>query len=1017
MHLLNFLPLALGLVHAAAGAPDASKLPPLLDATLDQLRNGLDEGLFTSVDLVKAYLSRIIEVNPKLNTMIEVNPDAVSIAQELDDKLKKDGKPLSPLHGIPVVIKAAIGTDDKMNTTAGSFALQGSRVPEDSGIVQRLRKAGAIILGKTNMSQWSNLRSSQQPNGWTSIGGQSFAAYVEDQSPSGSSGGSGVAASLGLAWAAVGTDSTGSVVMPAAANNIVGIKPSVGLTSRYLVVPYSKEYDTVGPMTRTVKDTAHLLAAMAGPDPQDEATNDIPDGGKVPDYVAACQSEGLKGKRVGVPSIEQLERLSYINETNSEASREAFDKALQVLKDAGAELVNDIPLPGVDVFETSDGFEEVFRVVFAGLDEVMRGYLSKLTVNPNNITSVRDIVNFTKNDKREKFPEVPVDTFEDALAFPFNTSSQQYKDLLAQIRFVAGEQGITGAIKNNSLDAIVAPGAFFVNSASVLGSPVITVPLGGASEKAVVRFDRSSGKLKESAPNHPFGLSFAGPRFSEETLIGMAFAFEERTQARTKIKPIIEVKTEIADILEKKEKGRSPLAAMTPRFHVKRIAIIGAGPSGLIAAKYLLAQQAFDEIVIFEQQHEIGGIWVPSPAVPKCLVPQTDPFLPPEEPVDSPEDRSRAACFPSAIYHDLRANIVGPLMQFSDEPFPSSCRVFPSCDDIRTCIRRYGADVKHLVRFSLQVVRLELLHGDRWRLRVRHVESGDVTDHVFDAVVVASGHYSLPFIPDISNIAAFHHVHPSVILHSRQYRHPDSFRDKKVVVVGNGPSGIDISSQINAVSKGQTLLSVRSVTSADKLAFSGCDEVPEIVDFLVDERGVRFKDGRIETDVDAIVFCTGFLFSYPFLTDIQSKLITNGRGVHGLYKHLFYAQHPTLVFPSLLMRSVPWPVSEVQAAAFATVWSNKLELPQADEMQAWSRDLYSRVGDALHTLPPGGNCQYINEMHDWVVKASYLGKEPPRWSDFCGWQHLHMHEARRRFQEQGYQAMTWKDLGLEDGSN
>ncbi|RDA86599.1 hypothetical protein CP532_6013 [Ophiocordyceps camponoti-leonardi (nom. inval.)] len=553
MHLLNFFPLALGLFHVAAGATDASKLPPLLDATLDDLRTGLDNGLFTSVDLVKAYIGRIEDVDPQLRTMLEINPDAISIAEELDAKLAKDGKPISPLHGIPIVVKGAIGTKDKMNTTAGSFALLGAMVEDDSGVVKRLRKAGAIILGKTNMSQWSNVRSSNQPNGWTSVGGQTIGAYVPGQSPSGSSGGSGVAASIGLAWAAVGTDSTGSVVLPAAANNVVGIKPSVGLTSRYLVVPYSKDYDTVGPMTRTVKDTAFLLAAMAGPDPRDEATNAIPNGGQVPDYVAACRSDGLKGKRIGVPSISQLERLNYINESDSQASREEFENALQVLKDAGAELVRDVPLPGVDFFDSKKGFRRLFRGVFATLGDAMRDYISKLTVNPNNLTSLQDITNFTKNDKREKFPEIFVNTFEGALEFPFNSSSQNYTKLLAGLRLVAGDQGLTGAMKNNSLDAIVAPGGFFVNCASILGSPIITVPLGKGSDKAVVRLDRTWGMLNESAPNQPFGLSFAGPRFSEEALIGMAFAFEERTQERQKIEPFIKPKTELVDVLKQKE--------------------------------------------------------------------------------------------------------------------------------------------------------------------------------------------------------------------------------------------------------------------------------------------------------------------------------------------------------------------------------------------------------------------------------------------------------------------------------
>ncbi|PFH62094.1 hypothetical protein XA68_15185 [Ophiocordyceps unilateralis] len=461
------------------------------------------------------------------------------------------------------------------------------------------------------------------------------------------------------------------------------------------------------------------------------------------------------------------------------------------------------------------------------------------------------------------------------------------------------------------------------------------------------------------------------------------------------------------------------------RFHVKQVAIIGAGPSGLAAAKYLLAQQAFDHIAVFEQQQDIGGVWVPPPAEsspppPPSTVPQTNPFRPPETPVPIAEARPHykpAVYFPSPVYDHLRANIIGPLMQFSDEPFPSSCCVFPSLEDIRASVRRYGREVRHLVRFGQQVTRLELLQEqgrDRWHLRARDLLSGETADYVFDAVVVASGHYSLPFIPDIKNITDFHRAHPTVVTHSKHYRSPKSFLDKKVIVVGNGPSGIDIAAQINAVSKVKTLLSVKAATSPETLACIGCDEAPEIVEFLIDQRGVRFKDGSVEINVDSVVFCTGYLFSYPFLADLQAKLITNGRGVHGLYKHLFTIQHPTLVFLALPMRSVPWPMSECQAAAVATVWSNQLELPPVEEMLSWSRSLHERVGEALHVMPPGGNCQYINELHDWVMKASHLGKQPPRWSDLSGWQHLHMPEARRRFQEQGCRATTWTELGFQE---
>ncbi|PHH91220.1 hypothetical protein CDD83_1270 [Cordyceps sp. RAO-2017] len=450
-------------------------------------------------------------------------------------------------------------------------------------------------------------------------------------------------------------------------------------------------------------------------------------------------------------------------------------------------------------------------------------------------------------------------------------------------------------------------------------------------------------------------------------------------------------------------------------FQVRKIAVIGAGPGGLAAAKYLSAQGAFDQIVVFEQQHEVGGVWCYSRAPPgPCPVPQTDPFLGPDGPLRPP---AAPPVFPSPMYDRLHANIVKPLMRFSDQAFPAASWIFPAREDIQDYLVRYARDVRPLIRFGYRVASVSLRRGpdgaDAWRLRAEPVAgSGRAVDDVFDAVVVANGHYSVPYIPVVRGIAAFHGAHPSVIIHSKQYRAADRFRGKKVVVVGNGPSGIDIALQVNRVSGGRTLLSVRSATPPERLAHTGCEEVPEADEFLADVRGVRFKGGRVESGIDAVIFCTGFFFSYPFLADFPSELITSGRGVHGLYQHLFHLRHPTLAFSGLLVKSIPWPLSEAQAACLAAVWSNSLPLPPVEEMERWSRELYERNGEALHVLPPGGDYDYINGLHDWVMQASHLGKEPPRWNDESKWQRKNLPEAKIRFEELGCKATTLEELGF-----
>ncbi|KAH7318600.1 hypothetical protein B0I35DRAFT_432488 [Stachybotrys elegans] len=457
------------------------------------------------------------------------------------------------------------------------------------------------------------------------------------------------------------------------------------------------------------------------------------------------------------------------------------------------------------------------------------------------------------------------------------------------------------------------------------------------------------------------------------------------------------------------------MGSMPKSFNVKSVAIVGAGPSGLCMAKYLRAQGSVQRIVILEQQPDVGGVWkytaIPSKQNP---VPQEDPQYPHDGPVEIQGDG--APLYPSPMYEKLHANVPAPLMQFSDQPFPTEDRLFPKREAIQAYLERYSADVRHLIKFSYQVKKISRHDDggrDKWTVEAQSTINKATLTDTFDAVVVASGHYSVSFLPNVKNMKQFHETHPSVITHSKNYRKPDDFRDKKVVIVGNGPSGSDLAAQISAASQRRPILSVRHATPPARLAHIRCEEIAEIDEFLVDTRGIRCKDGHVENDLDAIIYCTGFLYSYPFLPDFQSQLITGGHGVHGLYKHLFLVQHPTLVFPGLNMKSTPWQLSESQAAVISAVWANQLDLPPVEEMQKWSRELSEDLGDFPHVFKAGEDVRYINELHDWAIQAGFLGKEPPLWNEEMAWLRSLLLDVKMRFEELGCQAKTVEELGLE----
>ncbi|KAL2162642.1 hypothetical protein VTH06DRAFT_6478 [Thermothelomyces fergusii] len=451
------------------------------------------------------------------------------------------------------------------------------------------------------------------------------------------------------------------------------------------------------------------------------------------------------------------------------------------------------------------------------------------------------------------------------------------------------------------------------------------------------------------------------------------------------------------------------------RFDVHEIAIIGAGPCGLAAAKYLLAQNVFRKIDIFEQQAEVGGVWNYSPRPSETIrVPQASADCPPDPPL--PSRGGEAPVFPSPMYDTLHTNIPRDLMGFSDLQIPEDTLIFPSREDIRKYVVEYAKDIRHLIRFSTQVedVRLREVDGvDRWDVDTTCLLTGKTTSATYDAVVVVSGHYTAVHIPDAKGIREFHAAHPGIISHSKHYRNPERFAGKKVVIVGNAASGLDIAAQISPVTQKPLLLSVRTPTSESNLAYAGAEEVPVIEEFLVEERGIRFQNGRVEKDIDAVIYATGYLFAFPFLRSLKPPLVTDGRRVDGLYQHLFHIDHPTLVFARLPIKVVPFPIAESQAAVFSRTWANLLPLPSVEEMRQWEAEEAERKGAKFHVWPEGGDANYINSVHDWIVQSRTPGKIPPHWSPELVWQRQICAKAKLQFELSGRKAKSLKELGFE----
>lgn len=484
------------------------------ETTISSLQDAMKSGRMTSHTITEKYLARIEELDrkgPSLHAVIEVNPDALSMARDLDRERKAKG-PRGPLHGIPVLVKDNVGTADRMTTTAGSCALEGSIPARDSFVAAQLRKAGAVILGKANLSEWANFRSSHSTSGWSGRGGQARNPYALDRNPCGSSSGSGVAVSANLCPVALGTETDGSIVCPSSTNGIVGIKPTVGLASRSGVVPISHTQDTAGPMARTVADAAAVLGAIAGVDPRDDAT--LASRGKSQtDYTKFLDSRGLKGARIGV--VRQL--FGY-----NEFVDKLADAAIAAMKGQGAVIVDPA---NIETFKhLGDGEFTVLLYEFkAGLNAYLASLGPKAPVH-----TLKEIIDFNEKHAREELPYFGQDTFIKAEA-KGSLSSPEYRKALAKCRELSREKGIDATMEKYNLDALVAPTGAptwptdLVNGdhdtggssgpAAIAGYPHVTVPAGYVF-------------------GLPVGMSFFGRAWSEPTLIKLAYSFEQVTKVR-----------------------------------------------------------------------------------------------------------------------------------------------------------------------------------------------------------------------------------------------------------------------------------------------------------------------------------------------------------------------------------------------------------------------------------------------------------------------------------------------------
>jgi amidase len=514
---------AMLLVPPAFGARDGKRLPlppvftPQQDELFEQsvatLQGRMNGNSLTSRALCERYLSRINLLDrgtTKVNSVIELNPDALAIADERDAE-RKAGRVRGPLHGIPILIKDNIDSADRMRTSAGSLALANSIPSRDAFIVQRLREAGAVLLGKTNLSEWANFRSTRSVSGWSARGGQTRNPYVLDRNPCGSSSGTGSAIAADLATIGIGTETDGSIICPSAINGLVGLKPTVGLWSRSGIIPISASQDTAGPMCRTVEDAAALLSALTGNDPRDPATARA-SGNVKPNYGDALDPAALRGARIGVAR--------NLGGFNPDVDR-TFSEAVAAMKSAGAVIVDPANLAGAGKIGDPE-FDVLLYEFKAGLNEYFKSLGTSAPVK-----SLSELIEFNEREKAREMPWFGQEIF--IRADQKTPTKAAYTKARAASLRLARTEGIDATITKHRLDAIVLPsnqpgwmidvltGDHFTGGnttfAAVAGYPSITVPMGMVHEM-------------------PVGISFIGKAWSEARLLGFAYAFEQTTRAR-----------------------------------------------------------------------------------------------------------------------------------------------------------------------------------------------------------------------------------------------------------------------------------------------------------------------------------------------------------------------------------------------------------------------------------------------------------------------------------------------------
>jgi amidase len=499
----------------SAGPAAATTAPPdFAEASIGELAAKMAAGELDSRRLTRWYLDRIAAIDdagPTLNAVVEINPDALAIAESLDAE-RAAGKVRGPLHGIPVLLKDNVDTGDRMKTTAGSLALSDHMTARDAFMVARLRQAGAVILGKTNLSEWANFRSRDSSSGWSSRGGQTKNPYALDRNPCGSSSGTGAAIAAGLAVVGVGTETDGSIVCPASANGLVGIKPTVGLVSRSGIIPIAQSQDTAGPMARSVADAAILLAALRGVDAADAASAASAAHADI-DLTAALDAGTLKGKRIGVA------RQFFGFDRRVDA---IMAQAIETLRAQGAEVIDPVDLPNFRQYG-----QQEFTVLLHECKHGLERYLAERAPQAP-VRTLADVIAFNTREAAHTMPWFGQDTLEAAQAGG-GLDSDEYRQALADAKRMAGPEGIVAALAAHDLDALLAPS----NGPAWLTDPANGDSFGGGSSQPAA----VAGYPNITVPagfvhGLPVGVSFFGAAWSEPTLIGIAHAYEQAQRAR-----------------------------------------------------------------------------------------------------------------------------------------------------------------------------------------------------------------------------------------------------------------------------------------------------------------------------------------------------------------------------------------------------------------------------------------------------------------------------------------------------